>query len=208
MNLLYPELENFIKSLEIETFTADRKERLDKMIDLMLPALKAEESIHINFICTHNSRRSHLGQFWAQTAAAYAGFSKVFCYSGGTEATAIHPNILKVLEKVGFTKSQLSFEKNAIFSLKYHENAVPILAFSKVFDHPFNPSSQFIAAMTCSEAAENCPFVPGNIAKVMLNYEDPKIADGQANELEIYEARSKQIAAEMHYVFQTLKKAL
>jgi arsenate reductase len=29
-----------------------------------------QEEIRLNFICTHNSRRSHLSQVWAQTASS------------------------------------------------------------------------------------------------------------------------------------------
>jgi arsenate reductase len=39
-----------------------------------------QKEIKLNLICTHNSRRSHLAQVWAQTAAAYFNLKNVFCY--------------------------------------------------------------------------------------------------------------------------------
>lgn len=51
-------------------------------------------------ICTHNSRRSHLSQLWAQVASFHFGIDQVAVYSAGTQARAIYPMILETLREV------------------------------------------------------------------------------------------------------------
>ena len=62
--------------------------------------------------------------------------------------------------------------------------------------------------MTCSQAAENCPFVPGAEIRIAIPFEDPKVNDGSAQELEHYQQKSKEIATEMNYVFTTVKQQI
>ena len=59
------------------------------------------ENVNINFICTHNSRRSQLGQVWSFYAADYFNLP-ISAFSGGTEVTAFHRNTVKTLTDVGF----------------------------------------------------------------------------------------------------------
>lgn len=56
-------------------------------------------------------------------------------------------------------------------------------------------------------ADESCPLVVGASARIPLHYEDPKISDGTPEETATYDARSKQIATEMLYVFARVKQA-
>ena len=46
--------------------------------------------IQLMFVCTHNSRRSHISQQRAQASAAYLNVDNVQTFSGGTEATAFN----------------------------------------------------------------------------------------------------------------------
>jgi arsenate reductase len=78
-----------------ENITQERKAVLQPLIDYIQIKASNQEEIRLNFICTHNSRRSHLSQVWAQTASSYFNISNVFCYSGGTEATALFPMAAK-----------------------------------------------------------------------------------------------------------------
>jgi arsenate reductase len=139
--------------------------------------------------------------------AEYFQLSQIQCYSGGTGATAVYPMIIQVLEVAGFESIKLSQEENPIIAVKYSKNTHPIIAFSKTYDHPFNPSIGFAALMTCSDADENCPFIPGKETRISLNYEDPKAFDDSPLKHQKYEERSRQIATEMYYVFSNLKKS-
>ena len=55
-------------------------------------------------ICTHNSRRSHLGQLWLAIGADFFELPQLETFSGGTEATAFNPRAVAALHRVGFGK--------------------------------------------------------------------------------------------------------
>lgn len=182
-----------------------RKETLKPLIDFIQHKLNAQEKINLNFICTHNSRRSHLSQIWAQTAASYFNIPNVNCYSGGTEETRLFPAIIDTLLAQGFEVLQLSDSENPIYAIKYSRTDSPIIGFSKKHEHPFNPEAKFAAIMTCSQADSGCPFIPGAEKRIPVTYEDPKISDGTPEQAEVYARRSMQIAEEMFYVFSQIK---
>lgn len=202
---LFPELEETIRNLDISEIPEERKKILQPFIDFLQHKVDHKENIRLNFICTHNSRRSHLSQVWAQVMAAYFGINKLNCFSGGTEATALFPMAAKTMEKAGFNIDKISEGKNPVYSIKFGPDELPVIGFSKKYDHPFNPESGFGAIMTCSQADADCPFIPGAAKRIPLNYEDPKKFDGTSQQEEKYRERSLQIATELYYVFSKIK---
>lgn len=199
-------LANSITEIILLDINQERRNILQPMIDYIQPKIAAKSDVNINFICTHNSRRSHLAQVWAQVAAAYYHIPGVHCYSGGTEVTAVFPKIATTLDKAGMNVHSLSPSPNPIYALKFAHNALPIIAFSKKYDDAFNPQRDFAAIMTCSQADADCPFILGAEKRIPITYEDPKVADDTAQQDEVYHSRSLQIASEMFYVFSRLKK--
>lgn len=201
---LYPKIEETIKTLELQSISEDRKNTLELLVNLIQSKVDSNQSINLNFICTHNSRRSHLSQIWAQTMAYHFNIKNVFCYSGGTETTALFPTVIEILKNIGFQIEKLSENNNPVYSIKYAENQHPIIGFSKKMDANFNPKSEFTAIMTCDSANEACPFVPGAEQRIPITYEDPKLFDGTIQQDEKYRERSLQIASEMYYVFSKI----
>ena len=207
--MLFESLHHFIEDLDIREVPEDRKEALLTFRDYMMAMLQKEGEVNLNFICTHNSRRSHLAQVWAQCAAYYFGFGRTIrCYSGGTEATAMYLSVAGVLSESGFHIDRLSEGENPVYSIKYGMNQPAVIGFSKEFHHPFNPADGFVAIMTCDQASEACPAVMGAAARVSVTYEDPKVFDQTPEKLEKYQERSKQIATEMFWVFRELKNTV
>jgi arsenate reductase len=204
--ILFSEIETVIKNLNIENITTERKETLQSLIDFIQIKSTNHQEIRLNLICTHNSRRSHLSQVWAQTAATYFNIKNVFCYSGGTEATAMFPMVAKTLAKQGFQIKTIAEGNNPIYTIKYAANEHPIIGFSKTYDDDFNPQSEFVAIMTCSQADGGCPFIAGAEKRIPITFEDPKAFDNTPQQAEKYEERSVQIATEMFYVFSQIKK--
>ena len=192
----------YLESLELEEISEDRRAVLRPLKYF----IKTQPKASLNFICTHNSRRSHLSQVWAQTMAAHFGIKNVFCYSGGTEATALFPMVAKTLANTGFQIAKLSQEKNPVYSIKYAENAHPVIGFSKRLDDAFNPASAFAAIMTCSQADAGCPFVPGAEKRIPITFDDPKAFDDTPQQAEKYQERSEQIATELFYVFSKISQ--
>lgn len=201
---LFPEIESTIKGFDVLTISIERQQILQELIDFIQEKQNKGLPINLNFICTHNSRRSHLSQVWAQTIAYYFEIKNVYCYSGGTEATALFPMAAKTLENAGFKIEILADNINPIYSIKYSENVHPIIGFSKTFNNSFNPRSEFAAVMTCSDADENCPFIPGVEKRISLTYDDPKIFDNTPQQALKYKERSLQIATELFFVFSKI----
>jgi arsenate reductase len=133
------------------------------------------------------------------------GIKNVFCYSGGTEATAMFPKVAETLTQQGFQIQKLSDNSNPVYAVKYSENQHPVICFSKTFDDAFNPKAQFAAIMTCSSADEGCPFIAGAEKRLPIRYEDPKAFDGTDLMDVKYRERSMEIASEMFYVFSQIK---
>jgi arsenate reductase len=203
---LYPEIATIADSLNIENIEADRKELLKPLIDFIQSKVSAQEEIRLNLICTHNSRRSHLAQIWAQAAAAHFQIANVFCYSGGTEATSMYPVVGETLKASGFKIQILSYGNNPVYAVKHSENEHPVIAFSKTYYDEFNPREGFAAIMTCSQADGGCPFIAGAEKRIAVTYDDPKEFDNTPQQAQKYHERSLQIAEEMFYVFSQIKK--
>ena len=202
---LFSEIEKIIKGLNPQTISDERKAILQPLIVFIQSKVAKDQEIRINFICTHNSRRSHLSQVWAQTMANYFKIKNVYCYSGGTEATALFPMVAQTLRNTGFEVHTISEGNNPIYSIKFADNAHPIIGFSKKLDDDFNPKSGFAAVMTCDSANEACPFVPGAETRIPITFEDPKAFDNTPQQVEKYNERSLQIATELFYVFSQIK---
>lgn len=204
---MYPQLkENLEKFQNFEIMSIDRKAVLQPLVDYIQQKVSDNQIVNLNFICTHNSRRSHLAQVWAQVAISFYDVENVNCYSGGTEETALFPKVAETLSNQGFQIFKIAETNNPIYSIKYDENEMPIIGFSKKYDNDFNPVSQFGAIMTCSQADGGCPFISGAEKRIPITFEDPKISDSTAEQNAVYEERSTEIATEMMYVFSQIKK--
>jgi arsenate reductase (thioredoxin) len=73
------------------------------------------------------------------------------------------------------------------------------------YDADGNPTENFAAIMTCSQADKNCPFIPGASLRIAIPYDDPKDFDGTPQEEAKYDERTRQIAREIFYAFSQLK---
>lgn len=202
---MYKDLIETISTItSFQNINEERKATLQPLIDFIQHKIKSKEPININFICTHNSRRSHLSQIWAQVAAAHFQIPNVHCYSGGTEETALFPKVAETLTNQGFSIFKIADTLNPIYAIKYSDNTLPVIGFSKKYDSPFNPISAFAAVMTCSQADGGCPFIAGAEKRIPITFEDPKISDNTAEQSKVYAERSLQIATEMFYVFSQI----
>ncbi len=192
------------KIIDAKVITAERKKILQPLVDFVQQKATTKQEINIHFICTHNSRRSHLAQVWAQVAAVYFNIPHVHCYSGGTEETALFTKVAETLINQGFNIFKIADNSNPVYAIKYSDNAPPIIGFSKKYDSLFNPTTGFAAVMTCSQADGGCPFIPGAAKRIAITFEDPKISDGTNEQTQVYAARSLQIAREMFYIFSNI----
>lgn len=203
MILLKP-IEQFISNLQVDLISKERKDKLKPLVEFISHKVASESSVRLNFICTHNSRRSILSQVWAQAFACYFKLNQVQTYSGGTSATAVYPLVIETLENIGFQSTMLSTDENPVYAIKFAKDEPAIIGFSKKYDTPFNPTSGFAAIMTCSQADDNCPFIEGAEKRIPITFEDPKSFDNSPQQTEKYSESSLQIATELFYVFSQL----
>jgi arsenate reductase (thioredoxin) len=206
--MVYKKIGNVIDELKksfIE-ISEERKNLLINFAEYISQKLKDKKKVNLIFICTHNSRRSHMSQIWAQTAAHYFNIPNIKCFSGGTEATAFNPRAVKAIKESGFVIKKNDESENPIYLVSYSENAEPIKCFSKVYSDEFNPQKNFAAIMTCSDADENCPVVFGAEKRFPIRYNDPKEFDDTDLEEIKYKERFDQIGIEMLFIFKKVSK--
>jgi len=188
------------REAEFDAIPADRKEELAAIGDFVAAAADTGRADLI-FICTHNSRRSHFGQVWAQVAAHHHGMdSLVSTFSGGTEATAFNERAIGALRRAGLDVHPALLSENPKYAVHYAEGLDPMVCFSKKYDDAeTNPTAGFAAVMTCSDADRGCPIVYGSASRFSTPYVDPKVSDGTPEEIATYDERCAQIAREMLY---------
>lgn len=189
-----------------DQLSEERKGILDNISESIKQRLSKTGKERLIFICTHNSRRSHFAQVWAQIAAYHYKLN-IQCYSGGTEATALYAQTLNALTRSGILSSPLSQGDNPVYALRFSDRELPVVAFSKVVDHPFNVQADFGALMTCDHAQANCPFIPEASFRLPLTYTDPKHSDGKPEAEEVYDSTCSEIASEMFYLMNKIADA-
>jgi arsenate reductase (thioredoxin) len=200
---MYPSIKNFCDQLvtQFDEISLERKELLEKVSAFITKKKVAGLDIKLVYICTHNSRRSHFGQVWANVAADFFHIENVSTFSGGTEATAFNPNAINALHHVGFDISTIEEGSNPVYRVAHSDAYAPSICFSKVYDDVANPQAGYAAIMTCSDAEENCPFIPGVELRIGTTYDDPKAFDNTPLQDAKYDERCRQIALETLYIF-------
>lgn len=203
MEFITEKLQQYVEQIvdNFASIEATRQNRLKEVSDYISSKRENRKKLALTFICTHNSRRSHFSQIWAQLAAFYYEIQAIECYSGGTEATAFNIRAVEAIQRCGILVKADSAAENPVYSLQYAEGEAEIVAFSKKYNDPRNPQSDYAAIMTCSDADENCPIVFGADKRFPVTYTDPKEADDTPEETATYDLRCKQIATEMFYIF-------
>lgn len=205
---MFAKLTHTIESLvkDFDNISSDRKLLLDELSIYLKEKLFSSKNVCLVFICTHNSRRSHLAQIWAQAAAYFYKIDNIQTFSGGTHKTSFNMSAVLALKKAGFKIKTDIVGRNPKYKVRYGKKTEPLICFSKTYDHIKKPCQGFVAIMTCSDADEACPAISGAEYRTSLTYEDPKVYDGTEEEESAYEKRSLQIGMEMLYVFQQIAR--
>ena len=207
--MLNQELNHLCESIlkDIGTKISDeRKLILEDIATHLIRDIQNNRLIKLVYLCTQNSRRSHFSQVWGRVASVFFGYEEIETYSGGTVATACHPNTIEALRQLGFKIICNDIEaENPHYKVHYSSNHF-IDCYSKANTDDVLPQREFIAIMTCADSDDNCPLVPGAKKRFSTTYDDPKEFDDSANAVDYYKERSLQIAHEALYTFQYLSK--
>lgn len=206
---LYKNLNHSVLELinEFDLITETRKQELENLALTINESITKFSKAEITVICTHNSRRSQLGQLWIKVAAIHYNIKNIYTFSGGTEATSFNFRMVNALKEYGFNVRQLDKNINPKYhiSLGEEDESMDIL-YSKVYSENYNPQINFIAIMVCSQADEGCPFVAGVYKRISLPYLDPKEFDDTEFESIKYLEKVKEIGREMLYMVSKTAK--
>lgn len=188
-----------LKTLFTKRPSEDRIEALEAIAQ----SFAKEPTLKVNFICTHNSRRSHFSEILFRTAALFYGLNNVQTFSGGTEGTALYPVVAESCKRFGFETVELSAHGQRAWKI-YHpsletEDTTPLL-FSKVYNHESNAQEGYHAIMVCDSANEACPVVFGAKERHPLMFVDPKRSDGTDEQAKVYDETLELIASELGYI--------
>src|SRR3954471_13512530 len=208
---LLPKLEPYVHEVAngLALVPAERREVLDAIAGKIVAQIESSKTADLTFICTHNSRRSHMSQIWAQTAAYYYGLDNIRAFSGGTQATACNCRTITAMRTAGFKiEDTTTNTDNPVYLVHYAANRPAIRAFSKLYNAEGNPDQNFIALMTCSVADKSCPIVQGSVARFAIHYVDPRLCDDTPTETTAYNERCREIAREMFYIMSEVRNRL
>lgn len=205
---MYTAISKSIEQWSGQSIAPERKQVLDDMTAYFKNLMsERREAINICIICTHNSRRSQLAQVWATAIASYFGLENFKFYSGGTEVTAMHPNVAAVLKTKGFEIQKKNDSANPHYRISFGDEEPPFHCYSKRYSEIASEIEPFTALMTCAHADQNCPYIPEAQKRFSWTFEDPGKADNTSSALKAYNECSKMIASELHYIFKELAKA-
>ncbi len=205
---LFPKLYTYCNSLstEFNQIPEERKAELKDIANFIVEQRKDHKSANLLFVCTSNSRRSHMAQVWSQIASYYYGIDSVFTFSGGTEQTRVNINAIDALIRTGIEIYSNNECENPLRYIRVGNKINPWVIFSKKYTDATNPKNNFAAVMVCSEADKACPFVEGAETRIGLPYQDPKEFDNSPLKEAKYDERCRQIAREMFFIMDLFSK--
>ena len=201
---LYNNLQQAIAKLELEfdSIPESREQELKEIALTIKNSLTLFGRADLTVICTHNSRRSQLGQLWLKVAALHYGITNIYTFSGGTEATAFNIRMVNALHDFGFKVKNLDETLNPKYHIKLADNDDTMdVLYSKVYNESYNPQQNFIALLVCNSADKGCPIVAGAFRRISLPYLDPKEFDDTNLEKEKYLEKVNEIGREMLFIF-------
>ncbi len=205
---LFPSLSRNADRLLQETSAigAQRTQLLEHAAQQIVDRFQAKQPLYFSVVCTHNARRSQIGQAWLNALATYHGLSNITAFSAGTETSAFHPNAVKALQTIGF-QIEGNFEApNPHYQTKIGEAHPAFEQFSKTLDDPSIPQQDLVAIMVCRSADEACPFVPGASLRLSIPFEDPGKTDQTPEAPAAYLATVEEIGRSFNFLLAEVKQ--
>ena len=207
---LSTKLERYLldRQMEFDQIDTARRAVLEPLAEALAGQLRdGTSTVDVTFVCTHNSRRSHMSQLWMKAAAESLQLPMT-TWSGGTESTAMNPRAVASLRRAGFEINQTTSNSNPIYHVSMGKGTPTQTCFSKPWSSAPNPTKDFFAVMVCNDADKKCPTVPGATDRFAIPFVDPKVSDGTESESSTYDERSAQIAREFLWVASKTKEFL
>jgi hypothetical protein len=185
---LYPELDNFFKSVKSMPVPDDHKSSLDNLTSYLVSSAIGNKEVFVVYSCTDNSFRSLAAQIFTQTLTGVYKYKKVKVYSCGMEKGSISSDLMSLLTGAGY---KVTAKDNGTVEVKFSEDLSPILVTTTKAGDPALPKGNFLSMTLCS-ADENCSAPGGAAFKYALDFKNPKSGGDPG-------AAFKQIAADIYF---------
>lgn len=199
-------LDTFLKTISTNQISQDRKEHLKNLASAFSEKIQGKEILNLNFICTHNSRRSQIAEIVFRLCAHHFQLDGFQVFSSGTEETALNERVTVALRKHGFQVELVEERENPIYAIFFSDQREEEPAmFSKTFEDE-SIDTPFSAIMVCGDAEENCPFISTADDRYSLKYLDPKYADETPDEGKVYAEKVVEIGTEIYFLCQLLSE--
>ncbi|BDD11434.1 arsenate reductase (plasmid) [Fulvitalea axinellae] len=194
-------------ALELAAVPANRVSEIERLAESIKSTLRIRDFVNLSFICTHNSRRSHIAQVWAGALAVHFGFDekRIRTFSGGTVITVPNVRVISGLRRAGFEVDPITCSKGPAYLVTFAPDYPPIKLYSKLYDDPSNPKQDFYAIITCQEANKACPAGIGTDHRSLLKYEDPQRYDDTPLEDIMYDKCIREIGREMYLLMSKVR---
>jgi arsenate reductase len=115
--------ESLIK--DFEAILEDRKALLDELAIYIKGKLISRKEVNLIFICTHNSRRSHMAQIWARRLLQFTTTSRTSrLFPEAHKKLHLTSMAVNALKKAGFKIKALSEKSNPKYRVKCQKTPV------------------------------------------------------------------------------------
>lgn len=198
----------FKKALTDLQIDKQRTKTLLSIAQFIKSELEKSKAVNLNFICSQNSRRSQLAQVWCSYAIEYYNLKGIQSFSGGTNVSSFYRNTVKTLQQVGFKFQIIEFShQNPHYLISCKDCVQPVIGFSKLYDNEYN-KKPFTAITLCENTEIDCPIISGAVKRFYVPFISPKIYDSTLYQAEKYLELNKNIAGEIHFIFNHLNKTM
>lgn len=193
---LYPELENFFKSLDEKKFDPAHLQSLENIKDNINSSTMDYDDWNFIFYCSENSFRSQASQVFIQTLC-FKKFRKIKAWSAGVTATEVNPKLISVLTKIGYKITKADREGKSVYEVRFSDKADPIILFSKTIADKSLPKKDITSIVVCDVVNENdCASLKTETTRLNLPFQRVSLSDSDDK----IEATIKSIATEVLYV--------
>lgn len=189
---------------EFDKIDINRRAKLTAIGTHIMNEKKRNGKVDILFVCTHNSRRSHMAHAWLETAVHFYGINDVTAYSGGLEATDFHTNAIGALERAGYGIKKLG-KPDPVQKYQMANGVKKSIFYSKKYTDIPDLKPNFTAILLCADADKSCPIVDGTKARFAIPFEDPRYYDNTPSAEFQYDASVREIAREIFFLMESVK---
>lgn len=207
-NVFSEQLKDYINIIEKteNSIDTERKNELLEISKYISDKAKNNKEFYPVFICTHNSRRSIFCEVWFWLATKYYNKTNLLPLSAGVDINTINPRTIEALRRAGFDiYKNDKINLNPPYAIILNPKKEVLLINSKKYEFPMVFDKNYCEIMVCSDKEMTCPVFERKSKRFSIPYTDLRTSDNSSTEQKDYDARCKQIAAEMFFIVKNIR---